>query len=120
MCDDTVFINNNGLDFPVNAIKGKGRNMTKVYLPRKGDTITIDTANIKLYSRLITAYEGKEIHIDHDKIMINGKESDYFIAGQNYYFVLGDNRANSYDSSHWGLLPEDHILARVLLIWGKD
>lgn len=120
MLNDTVFVNNIELDLPANAIKGKGHDLEKIYLPRKGDTIAIDTSSIKLYRRLITAYENNEMHIEHDKIMINGKESDYFIASQNYYFVLGDNRANSYDSSRWGMLPEDHILAKVLIIWERD
>ncbi|MDP3881247.1 MAG: signal peptidase I [bacterium] len=35
--------------------------------------------------------------------------------GENEYFVLGDNRSNSFDSRNWGALNEDDIVGLVRL-----
>ncbi len=37
--------------------------------------------------------------------------------GEKQYYVVGDNRRNSNDSRAWGVVPEDHIVGRVLLVY---
>jgi signal peptidase I len=34
-----------------------------------------------------------------------------------HYWVMGDNRDESYDSRFWGFLPRDHIRGRPLIIY---
>lgn len=40
------------------------------------------------------------------------------VIPEHKYFMMGDNRGNSYDSRWWGFLPEDRFVGRaVLLFW---
>ncbi|MEA5446153.1 signal peptidase I [Gammaproteobacteria bacterium AB-CW1] len=33
------------------------------------------------------------------------------------YLMIGDNRDNSLDGRHWGLVPEDHLRGRAMFVW---
>ena len=34
-----------------------------------------------------------------------------------YFLMLGDNRANSQDGRFWGLLPEDRVIGRAVVVF---
>ncbi|MDR1582348.1 MAG: S26 family signal peptidase, partial [Prevotellaceae bacterium] len=92
-----------------------------LYVPKKGDTIGIDSKNILLYRNLIRYETHCELRIENDTVWLGGEMLQTYAFRQNYYFMAGDRVFDSQDSRYWGLLPEDLIVGKAAVIWqSKD
>jgi signal peptidase I len=104
--------------FPFNrSYKWNRDNFGPLWIPRKGSTINIDTANICLYERIISVYENNRLRIDGNKVLINNMPVTSYTFKMDYYWMMGDNRHGSSDSRYWGFVPEDHIVGKPKFIW---
>lgn len=89
-------------------------------VPYRGMKIHIDSATIKRWGVFIQR-EGSSVAAGDGKISIDEAETSLYTVRNNYYFVVGDNAKNSYDSRHWGFVPEENIIGKAMMIyWSKD
>lgn len=77
-----------------------------IYIPGRGDTITLSLDNLNIYKTIIEYETG-----DCPNIEDTGRTH---IFNKDYYFFAGDNVFMSKDSRHFGLVPKDFIVGVVL------
>lgn len=108
--------------------------------PQRGDIIVLHNPNHleedDLFKRVI-GLPGESVDINDGVIRINGivlaepyikftcdlacDGIGHWTLGPNQYFVLGDNRANSYDSRSFGPIDRDLIVGEAMLrYWPLD
>ncbi len=92
-------------------------NYGPIYIPKKGVTVKLDAYSIPFYKRIISQYEHNQLDIIGDNYFINGKKVDSYTFKQDYYWLMGDNRQNSYDARGWGYVPFDHVVGKPVFIW---
>ncbi|MDR2968673.1 MAG: signal peptidase I [Tannerellaceae bacterium] len=102
------------------------RNFGPLYIPRKGDTLSMNRENYSLYHKLIEWEQQAEVFYRDSVVYLNHHPLPSYTFQQNYFFMLSDYGKYSYDSRYWGLLPEDFIVGKVWIIrkstdpyWGE-
>ncbi len=97
------------------------RDMGPIYLPRKGDSIAIDSVNYLLYRHLIEYESAKKLLYKAGRVWLADDNITHYHFKDNYYFVVGDNIVGSSDSRVWGLLPQKFIVGIVTrVIYSKS
>ena len=112
--------------------------------PQRGDVIlfkatdnivnTIPTYINTVFIKRVIALPGETVEVRDGQVYIDEQPLDepYIYESPNYefeafevpadeFFVLGDNRNNSFDSHLWGTVPRDHIQGKAIRIfWPLD
>lgn len=97
-----------------------------------GDTILVKNKDLYVngqrfpdeeYTKYVDTTRTGQPNVQHRKP--GGQNSrDYFgpyVVPPNSYFMMGDNRDNSYDSRYWQAVPKDLILGEAIMVhWSWD
>ena len=88
----------------------EGTYFTKRVIGLPGETVSINQGNVTIIKA-----DGTKEPLNETYIKLPKYETANFSVPQDSYFVMGDNRAGSYDSRAWGVLERDKVAGRPFL-----
>lgn len=88
-----------------------------MYIPQQGDSLSMDPLTLHRYRRIIEWETGKKLMWSVDHYILDGHPCHGYRFKHNYYFMVGDNALESYDSRQLGPVPEEFIVGIACRIW---
>lgn len=90
------------------------QNLQPLVLPYRGMTIKADTATVNAYANILTSCEGIKLEQRGSYFLFNGIPVQQYVFKNDYYFFMGDNRDNSFDSRYFGPIPGKRLTGKVI------
>lgn len=93
------------------------KNMGPLYVPAKGDNISLDEWHCTLYGQIIEYETGSHLEFRDGTALLDSISTDIYTFQDDYYYVLGDNSPDSNDSRYWGFVPGRFIVGAATRIF---
>lgn len=93
------------------------KNMGPLYVPAKGDNISLDEWHCTLYGQIIEYETGSHLEFRDGTALLDSIPTDIYTFQDDYYYVLGDNSPDSNDSRYWGFVPGRFIVGAATRIF---
>ncbi|HRN16250.1 MAG TPA: signal peptidase I [Xylanibacter oryzae] len=90
-------------------------------IPGKSHMVRVTKDNMQLLCNTYIIHEHKDAKIKNNNLYVDGKETHCASFTQNYYWMSTHSNQNLKDSRFFGLVPESHIIGRVVaIVYNKD
>ena len=112
---------------------GLERFMKPFHVPRKGEEVRLEGPNVRLYQlllfnelkergeaadvELVDLQMGPDGKVANGRLRIGGKVVESWRVDDDYLFMMGDNRDNSFDSRFWGPVRREDIVGKAMIIY---
>ncbi len=96
------------------------RRGNEIVVPYEGYTIEIDSVSAERWRSVIEG-EGVSVEYRNRIVFLAGLPATHYVFRRNYFFALGDNSGDSYDSRFFGFIPFDNLIGRAWVVyWSRE
>jgi signal peptidase I len=91
-----------------------------VIVPYRGYTVPMDSVSAARWRWLIES-EGSQVEYRNRIVFLGGLPATQYTFQRNYFFALGDNSSNSFDSRFFGFVPYNNLIGEPLVVyWSRE
>jgi signal peptidase I len=92
-------------------------NYGPLVIPRKDQVVQLNRDNVEEWRTIIDREFGERVvgQSPDGQITIQGKPVTSYTLKKDYFFMMGDNRDDSFDSRFWGVVPRDKIVGEAFM-----
>jgi signal peptidase I len=100
-----------------NGVEHHIEDLGPVVVPAAGSRLLLSPNTLEPWRRLIEDEGHNAAQSPDGSVLIDGQPADDYRVTKDYYFMLGDNLLDSFDSRTIGFVPEDRIIGKVFLVY---
>ena len=110
-----VYRNGRVQPLPTGASTRGDEDLPGFRIPRPGETVTLTPATLPVFGPAVAA-EARSSGLD-----LPAQPGGVYRVGEEWFYLLGDNRGNSLDSRTWGCVTSSEMVGKPFLVfWSRD